>query len=95
MQLLKESITTNDVIDADNTSVLIQSKEAELLVFPFVGGFEIEKATQALDFCRGTGTALDEKHSSREELQVLRLQQAASNGWNTKVTLYKRDRETL
>jgi hypothetical protein len=64
-------------------------------MFPFVGGFEIEKATKFLDLCRGTGTALDEKHSSREEIQVLQLQQAASNGWNTQITLYKHDRETL
>jgi hypothetical protein len=62
VQLLKEIITTIDVIDADCTSVVIQSKESELLMFPFVGGFEIEKATKVLDMCRGAGTALDENY---------------------------------
>jgi Ulp1 family protease len=64
-------------------------------LFPFVGGLDIEKVTEVLECCRGAGTAIDEKHSSREEFQVLRLQQAALNGWNTQVTLYKCDRETL
>jgi hypothetical protein len=40
-------------------------------LFPFVGKVEIEEATEVLDCCRGAGTALDEKHSSREEIQVL------------------------
>ncbi len=64
-------------------------------MFPFVGGLEIEKATKVLESCRGEGTALDEKYSSREEIEVLRLQQAASNGRNTQVTLYKCDGESL
>jgi hypothetical protein len=46
VQLLKESVTTNDVIDADRTSIVIQSKESELLMFSFVGGLEIEKVTK-------------------------------------------------
>jgi hypothetical protein len=95
VQLLKESMTTYDVIDADSTSVVVQSKESESLMFPFVGGVEIENATEVLECCRGAGAALDEKHSPREEIQVLQLQQAASNGWNIQVTLYKCDRETL
>jgi hypothetical protein len=74
LRLLKESSATNDgnkdVVDADSTSVVIQHKDYELLKYPFVGGFEIEKATKVLDLCRGAGTALDGKHSSREEIQL-------------------------
>jgi hypothetical protein len=77
------------------TSVNSQHKDHVLLAYPFVGGFEIEKATKVLDLCEGTGTALDDKHSLREEIQLFRLQQVASNGRNTQVTLYKCDRETL
>ncbi len=99
LRLLKESTVTNDgnkdVVNAESTSVNSQRKDYELLNYPFVGGFEIEKATKVLCLCRGTGKALDEKHSSREEIQLLQLHQAASNGQNTQVTLYKCDRETL
>jgi hypothetical protein len=99
LQLLKESTATNDgnkeVVDADSASVVIQHKDYEFLKYPFLGGFEIEKATKVLDLCMGTGTALDEKHSSRGKIQLLQLQQVASNGRNIQVTLYKCDRETL
>ncbi len=83
LRLLKESTATNDgnkeVVDADSASV-------KWLKYQFVGGYQIEKATKVLDLCMGTGTALDEKHSSREEIQLLQLQQVASNGRNTQVT---------
>jgi hypothetical protein len=45
--------------------------EKELFAYPFVGGYDIENAIKALGFCRGAGTALDDKHSSKEENQVL------------------------
>jgi hypothetical protein len=64
-------------------------------VYPFVGGHDIENSTKVLDLCKGTGTALDGKHSSRKEIQVLWLQQAASDGCNTQVTPYMKYRELL
>jgi hypothetical protein len=99
LQLLMESSATNDgdggVATANSTLQKKQHKDDVLLAYPFVGGFDIEKATKVLDLCVGTGTPLDEKHCLREEIQLLRLQQVASNGRNNRVTMYKCDRETL
>jgi Ulp1 family protease len=55
----------------------------------------LKKATKVLECCRGAGTALDKKYSSKEKIQVLWLQQAASNGQNIQVALHKCERETI
>ncbi len=99
MQLLVEENTTNDankrVPGVFDEQIVLPSGDYELLVYLFVGGYAIRNATNVIDLCRGTGTALYERHSSREEIQVLRLQQAASSGRNTKVAIYKRDRAVI
>ena len=93
LHLLLESTANQknnkEALDVDCEKDVVEKTEDDFLVFPFVGGADIEKTTKELDLCRGTGTSLDKKHSEREEIQVLRLQQAASNGQNTHITLYK------
>jgi hypothetical protein len=55
LQLLEESSATNygdkDGGKAESTFENKQHKDHVLLEYPFVGGFEIEKATKVLDLC--------------------------------------------
>jgi hypothetical protein len=93
LHLLLESTANQkdnqEALDVDHEKEVVEKAEYDFLLFLFVGGAGIEKATKQLNMCRGTGISLDKKHSEREEIQVLRLQQAASNGQNTHITLYK------
>jgi hypothetical protein len=84
LQLLLESTANQkdnkQALDVDHEKEVVEKTKVDFLVFPFVGGVDIEKASKELDLCWGTGTSLDKKHSEREDIQCLRLQQATSNG---------------
>jgi hypothetical protein len=72
LHLLLESTANQknnkEALDVDCEKDVVEKTEDDFLVFPFVGGADIEKTTKELDLCRGTGTSLDKKHFEREEI---------------------------
>ncbi len=54
-----------EALDVDHEKEVVENTEDDFLMFPFMGGVDIEKSTKELVLCRGTDTSLDKKHSKR------------------------------
>jgi Ulp1 family protease len=55
----------------------------------------IERAATDLQLCMGYSTSLDEAHSVKNELQLMKIQRSASSGKSHFLTLIKEDQDQL